>query len=650
MSKILSVTRSRGKGDSFEIELESNGCPSCEQYGAMKTNSVAGSRCSCSCNEKGKRTFYTTHTGEMRCVKDKVILADVRRGDTCGFYFNRSQQFKVLNLQANGQERLQPNDLCDQIQITGWKFYLNSSWTSFPADDAFGKKPHSATTFSWNGNPDFLYQGFLIKVMFQCTHEGTTDTRCLIFKAEGTHQYFNISTTTPPTHTSTEKSSVEASNEENTETNSPLPTVEYSKANDKKIWIAVSLGLSGVVLIAIIAIVVFLVLRCRRNCKQETTESRRHPPEQPSESAFCSPLHDYEYVHYPCLVNGLRSPRKTTGNAMYERGEDNKLIIWTPGHSGTLTRPAETAAPRLPYQRLLTRTSSSTPDSATGIRPVSSPGMETDFPYQKLVRATTSLPRTAGTSSSPDCANVVSPAKSVLVEEDVFPYQELFRSTPSLKGEAPWRECGQKRLSEVESNGEGVSTTPYQTLSLQRNQLYPLDEFDGYARVEDVDPQTEDFEYDYARVEVDPVELRNLFRISHSDDTVDNTPNTCMEVTIGDLSNTASIPKTIVSESSPSQSCRDDSDSFTCEDVVKRKSDCCVHGNEWLKPQNLHPAASYEDLSGGRPEEYEEMGKRRSVMTVEDNEPTEIENDNGHEYYVLEAVDECDEGESDDAH
>ena len=63
----------------------------------------------------------------------------------------------------------------------------------------------------------------------------------------------------------------QTSNEENTETNSPLPTVEYSKANDKKIWIAVSLGLSGVVLIAIIAIVVFLVLRCRRNCKQETT-------------------------------------------------------------------------------------------------------------------------------------------------------------------------------------------------------------------------------------------------------------------------------------------------------------------------------------------------------------------------------------------
>ena len=158
-------------------------------------------------------------------------------------------------------------------------------------------------------------------------------------------------------------------------------------------------------------------------------------------------------------------------NPLYERGEDNKLIIWTPGHSGTLTRSSETAAPRLPYQRLLTRTSSSTPDSATGVRPVSSPVMETYFPYQKLIRATTSLPRTAGSSSSyPDCANVVSPAKFAQVEEEVFPYQELFKSTPSLKGEAPWLECGQKRVSEAKSNDDGVSVEPYQCLSLQKNQ------------------------------------------------------------------------------------------------------------------------------------------------------------------------------------
>lgn len=59
------------------------------------------------------------------------------------------------------------------------------------------------------------------------------------------------------------------SNEENTETNNSLPTGEYSNANDKKIWIAVSLGLSGLVFIAIIVVVVFLVFKCRRNCKQE---------------------------------------------------------------------------------------------------------------------------------------------------------------------------------------------------------------------------------------------------------------------------------------------------------------------------------------------------------------------------------------------
>ena len=61
------------------------------------------------------------------------------------------------------------------------------------------------------------------------------------------------------------------SNEENTETNNSLPTGEYSNADGKKIWIAVSLGLSGLVFIAIIVVVVFLVFKCRRNCKQERT-------------------------------------------------------------------------------------------------------------------------------------------------------------------------------------------------------------------------------------------------------------------------------------------------------------------------------------------------------------------------------------------
>lgn len=153
---------------------------------------------------------------------------------------------------------------------------------------------------------------------------------------------------------------------------------------------------------------------------------------------------------------------------MYERGEDNKLIIWTPGHSGTLTRSAEASAPRLPYQRLLTRTSSSSPDCTTGVRPVSSPGVESNFPYQKLVRAVVSLPRTTETSlSSPDCTTAVRPVSSANVEE-AFPYQKLVRSVPSLQREAS--RCGHMEESEVELGEEEVSTDAYQSLSLQRNQ------------------------------------------------------------------------------------------------------------------------------------------------------------------------------------
>ena len=52
-------------------------------------------------------------------------------------------------------------------------------------------------------------------------------------------------------------------------TTDPVPTGDYFQANDKQIWIAVSLGLAGVVLIVIIVVIVFLVLKCRRNCKKE---------------------------------------------------------------------------------------------------------------------------------------------------------------------------------------------------------------------------------------------------------------------------------------------------------------------------------------------------------------------------------------------
>ena len=78
------------------------------------------------------------------------------------------------------------------------------------------------------------------------------------------------------------------------------------------------------------------------------------------------------------------------GNPKYERGQDNKLIIWSQGHStasSANSQSTEAAAPRLPYQRLLTRTSSSPADGNAGVRPVSSPAVQEGFPYQKLVRA-----------------------------------------------------------------------------------------------------------------------------------------------------------------------------------------------------------------------------------------------------------------------
>lgn len=83
-----------------------------------------------------------------------------------------------------------------------------------------------------------------------------------------------------------------------------------------------------------------------------------------------------------------------SGNIKYERSHDNKLIIWSPGHGRDATpnnQAANTTAPRLPYQRLLTRASSSSPDCRTGVIPASSPAMEDVFPYQKLVKSVPSL-------------------------------------------------------------------------------------------------------------------------------------------------------------------------------------------------------------------------------------------------------------------
>ena len=155
---------------------------------------------------------------------------------------------------------------------------------------------------------------------------------------------------------------------------------------------------------------------------------------------------------------------------MYERGKDNKLIIWTPGHSGTLTRPsdqsADATAPRLPYQRLLTRTSSSSPDCSGAVTPVSPAGVEESFPYQKLVRTLPSMRR-----DQQGCGHLQSAAVSMSSPEveEGLPYQRLFRSMPSLRREV--QECAHTEKSAEGSNREEGPTKAYQSLSLQRNPL-----------------------------------------------------------------------------------------------------------------------------------------------------------------------------------
>ena len=79
--KIISVTRSRDKGDSFEVNLESSSCPvSCEQLGAVPREINGGARassgCFCRCADKTRPTFYRTHSGQHGCVEDRVVLTD----------------------------------------------------------------------------------------------------------------------------------------------------------------------------------------------------------------------------------------------------------------------------------------------------------------------------------------------------------------------------------------------------------------------------------------------------------------------------------------------------------------------------------------------------------------------------------------------
>lgn len=170
---------------------------------------------------------------------------------------------------------------------------------------------------------------------------------------------------------------------------------------------------------------------------------------------------------------------------------------------------------------------------------------------------------------------------------------------------------------------------------------------DGESRPESTD-------YDYARVpvELNPVELNKLFRISDNDTEDTCIPSSSMEISVGDLNNVTSNPKMIekrhsgVSEKSSTSSCSGDYENCTCENVEERN--CADRGgDECVKPQGLLPAASYEDLSGGcrlDPEEYVEMGKRKSTMIVESHDDAAEIDDGGPEYFVLEGLVESCEG------
>ena len=74
--KILSVTRSRDKGDSFEVNLQSSSCLAfCEKWGAVPRGVNGG--CSCHCHDKTP-TFYRNHSGQPGCVKDRDVLTDTQ--------------------------------------------------------------------------------------------------------------------------------------------------------------------------------------------------------------------------------------------------------------------------------------------------------------------------------------------------------------------------------------------------------------------------------------------------------------------------------------------------------------------------------------------------------------------------------------------
>lgn len=185
----------------------------------------------------------------------------------------------------------------------------------------------------------------------------------------------------------------------------------------------------------------------------------------------------------------------------------------------------------------------------------------------------------------------------------------------------------------------------------------------GYTRMDGVPRPESTADYEYT----DPLELSRLFRLSHS-----GSENVSMEITIGDLDDGASNPQ------QQQENCDGERESVSSpndgryenvEDIgVNNRLTRTAKSVESLGPKGLSSATSYENLSVGRldrlskggcldqlssrcldPEEYVEMGKRRSMLSIEGADSSssygfEKIEEEGHEYFVLEGV-ETSEGE-----
>ena len=120
-----------------------------------------------------------------------------------------------------------------------------------------------------------------------------------------------------------------------------------------------------------------------------------------------------------------------------ERSEDNKLVIWSKNSSGNPTQTNQSTQanpPRLPYQRLLTRVTSTPPPEGNVSAPVTSPtvGLGEEFPYQKLIKTVPST-ESSGQQGS-DNGEKLEADVSLYDETSQNPYQSLsLKRNPTVR-------------------------------------------------------------------------------------------------------------------------------------------------------------------------------------------------------------------------